>query len=230
MRLRSMGTSGSISVLSLVCLSKTYAITGEFDRALSLAAEAQLIAEETRKPYDLTYGRVASGFAHILAGQPEAAVIDLSMALEQCRSGNIPILIPSVARYLGRAYALIGEVDAAHELLEESLENCRAQSMMALTIWCGLASGHAHIEGGTHDDASARLEHILRLARKHAYRPAEAHGWHLLARSRLAQGEIDAANAALLKAETMARQMGMVPELTALKETRLLFQPVVIQE
>ena len=189
-----------------------------------------MIAEETRKPYDLTYGRVASGFAHILAGQPQMAVVDLSMALEQCRSGNIPILVPSVARYLGRAYALIGQVDAAHELLEESIKNCRAQSMMALTIWCGLASGHAHIEGGTHDDASERLEHILGLARKHAYRPAEAHGWHLLARARLAQGEIEAACAALANAETMARQLGMFPELTALKETRLLFEPQTVQE
>ncbi len=226
MRLRSAGTSGSISVLSLVCLSKTYAITGLFDHALDLAREAQDIANETGKPYDLTYGRVASGFAHIMAGDAEPALAELTVALDHCRRGNIPLLVPSVARYLGRAYALLGDIDAAHDLLEESLESCRAQSMTALTIWCGLASGHAHLEGGTHDDAADRLEHILALARKHTYRPAEAHGWHLLARSRLAQGNILSARQALELSATMSDEMNMQPELDAIAQTRALFPPI----
>ena len=223
MRLRSAGTSGSISVLSLVCLSKTYAITGMFDHAQALAQEAQHIAAETGKPYDLTYGRVASGFAHIMAGEAEPALAELTVALDHCRRGNIPLLIPSVARYLGRAYALMGHVDAAHELLEESLESCRAQSMTALTIWCGLASGHAHLEGGAHDDAADRLAHILELARRHVYRPAEAHAWHLMARSRLAQGDIVSARKALDLSAKMSGEMNMRPELSAIVQTRSLF-------
>jgi class 3 adenylate cyclase/tetratricopeptide (TPR) repeat protein len=223
MRLHSAGTSGSISVLSLVCLSKTYAITGAFDRALQLSIEAQEIARETAKPYDLTYAQVARGFAHLMAGQAMEAVEELMSALEHCRQGNVPLLIPSVARYLGRAYAMVGRTDDAHDLLEETLETCHAQNMVALTIWCGLASGHAHIEGGTHDDAATRLGHSLMLAQNHAYRPAEAHAWHLLGRSRLAQGKREAALQALAAGEALARELGMKPELDAIAETRRLY-------
>lgn len=224
MRLRSAGTSGSISVLSLVCLSKTYAITGAFDRALALALEAQQIAGETGKPYDLTYAQVARGFVHLMAGQAQEAVEELAIALEHCRHGNVPLLIPSVARYLGRAYAMVGRTDEAHDLLDETLETCHMQNMVALTIWCGLASGHAHIEGGTHDDATTRLDHSLILAQNHAYRPAEAHAWHLLARSRLAQGKREAAMQALDAGEALARELGMLPELDAIAETRQTFR------
>ena len=223
MRLRSAGTTGSISVLSLVCLSKTYAITGAFEHASELAAEAQAIAAETRKPYDLTYGQIAAGFAHLLAGRAEEAVADLVIALDHCRSGNVPVLIPSVARYLGRAYAQVGRSDEAHDLLDDTIEHCRSQSMVALSIWCGLASGHAHLEGGTHDDAISRLEHSVDLARAHSYRPAEAHGWHLLARSHFAQGRIVDARRALLSAEKLAFELGMRPELAAIATTKRQF-------
>ena len=222
MRLRSAGTTGSISVLSLVCLSKTHAITGAFDTAAQLARETQEIARETGKPYDLTYAQVAAGFTHLLAGRAEAAVQELVIALDHCRHGNVPVLIPSVARYLGRAYAMVGRSDDAHDLLEGTLETCRIQNMVALTIWCGIASGHAHIEGGTHDHAHSRLDHSLTLARTHAYRPAEAHAWHLLGRAKLAQGKREAALEALRAGEAMARELGMIPELNDIAITRRL--------
>jgi len=230
MRLRSAGTTGSISVLSLVCLSKTYAITGAFDTALELARETQAIARETGKPYDLTYAQVAAGFTHLLAGRPEDAVRELSIALDHCRHGNVPVLIPSVARYLGRAYAMVGRSDDAHDLLDDTLETCRIQNMVALTIWCGIASGHAHLEGGTHDDADARLGLSLSLAQTHAYRPAAAHAWHLLGRSHLAQGRRDAALAALRAGEEMARELGMIPELNGIAETRRILDLPLSQE
>ena len=223
MRLSQTGMTGTVSVLYLSCLSKTHAITGDFVSALALAEEAQSIADETRKPYDLTYARLAAGFAHLIAGAHELAAVDLESALAHCRDGGVPLLVPSVARYLGRAHAELGRHKEAHSLLDEALLACHAQRMVALTVWCGLASGATHLASEAHEPALSMLTTTLELADRHAYRPAAAHGLHLVARTRLARGETVKGFAALDAAESLSRALGMQPELYTIALTRRRF-------
>lgn len=220
MRLFNAGTTGTALVLLLTCLSKTYALQGDFERAFALAEENIDIAEETRKPYDLSYARLAKGFAHLLSNEPTEAIVVLEAALAAGRAAQIDILIPSVARYLGRAYVQTGRVAEAQGLLVEALRTARASDMVMLIAWLGIAGAQAHAQAG--DDAAARtaLSDSLALSRMHGFRPSEALGLLLRAELDLGRGAADAAASALAEAEALVREMRMAAVEPALHELR----------
>ncbi len=222
MRLHNTGTTGTASVLLLVCLSKTHAMTGAFDEAFACAEEAHAIAEETSKPYDITYAHLATGFAHLQRSEPDLAVAALEAALSCCRSAGIGLLVPSVARYLGRAYAMTGRLAEARMLMTEAMTATASPSLMLLTVWCGLASGHVHGAAGDHEDAIEQLEASLALARAHGYRPAETLALRLLAEIHAAQGRREAARAHADSSLTLAAELGMHPDRQALERLRTL--------
>jgi tetratricopeptide (TPR) repeat protein len=116
-RRRYAGTTGTASVLCLVSLSHSYCFMGRRDDALARAREALEIAEETGRPYDLSYTHAALGLAHLTSGDLVSAVQHLEEALRLCRAGEIRLLFPQTARYLGRAYALAGRLYEARILL-----------------------------------------------------------------------------------------------------------------
>lgn len=209
MRLHNAGTTGTASVLMLTCLSKTHTLLGHFDEALALAAENLAIAEETRKPYDITYAHLAVGFAHLLAGRPTEAILSLEAALQAGRSAQINLLIPSVARYLGRAYVQVGRVAEAQMLMAEALGHAQASSMVMLVAWCGLAASQALAEEGDIAGAEIQLRESLALAQLHGFRPAEALGWIQLAELHLLQANHGAAGEALETAFILVRGLGM---------------------
>ncbi len=120
-RLAHTGTTGTASVLHLVCLSKTYAITGEFAKAFDTINEASRIAEETRKPFDISYCGVGKGYCFLLHEEPLSAVKELEKALQLARTDDISLLIPSAMRYLGPAYALSRRLVDANDLLHEAI-------------------------------------------------------------------------------------------------------------
>ncbi len=219
MRLFNTGTTGTASVLLLTCLSKTYALLGRFDQAVALARENLGIAEETRKPYDITYAHLAIGFARLLAGQPSEAIVSLETALQAGRAAQINILIPSVARYLGRAYAQVGRLTEARVLMSEALDHAQAADMVMLVAWCGLAAAQAHARDGDLEGAGEMLESSLALAGRHGFRPAAALGWMQMAELQLALRDRAAAAAALASAEALVQDLGMsfaVADLAAL--------------
>ncbi len=221
MRLHNTGTTGTASVLLLSCLSKTYAMTGAFEPAFALAAEAQAIANETIKPYDVTYARLASGFAELQRGDGGAAVDQLEAALASCRAGGIGLLVPSVARYLGRAYALVGRAQEALALLDEAMETARGPNMVLLIVWCGLALGHAQLVAGAEDMALAQLEESLSLARHHGYRPAEVLALRLLAEAHATGLRHSQAHDFARACDLLARELGLAPEQAALAILRV---------
>ena len=220
MRLFNTGTTGTASVLLLTCLSKTYALLGEFDRAFALAEENIAIAQETRKPYDLSYALVAKGFAHLLADQPTAAIEALEAALTAGRAAQIGIMIPSIARYLGRAYVQTGRVTEAHRLLAEALKTARASDMVMLIAWLGIASAQACAHDGDFAAARTHLEDSLTLSRTHGFRPSEALCLMLSAELHLAHETHDAAHEALALADALVAGMGMAAVHPALRAIR----------
>jgi class 3 adenylate cyclase/tetratricopeptide (TPR) repeat protein len=178
LRVHRSGSTGTASVLHLVCLSKTYAMGGQAEAAVAIAQEALAIAEETRQPYDLAYARVAEGFHHYMLRDYGAGAAAFEIGLGVCRASGIALLISSIARYLGHCYAALGRRDEAHALLEEALAQSSTQGVVAFLTWGEAGSGHAHLPD--RKNALPRFERAFTLAREHGYRAIEAHAAHML--------------------------------------------------
>jgi len=218
LRLASTGTFGTASVLTLVALSKTHTMLGEFDLALSLAAEARAIAAETQRPYDVAYAAVAPGFAHMMQAEHDDAVAVLEEGLQVARHAGILILLPSIARYLGRAHAAAGDAEKGRILLDEALALTRSQRLPGLTAWCSSALGHANMGGDT-ARAEAALQDALTTAASHGYAPVQAQALRALGELRLRAGDSAGAEALLRQAIGLAEAMGMRPDLAATHRT-----------
>jgi len=218
LRLASTGTVGTVSVLTMVALSKTHAMLGEFDLALALAAEVQAIAAETQRPYDLAHVTVASGFAYLMLGAHDDAVAVMEEGLLVARRAGIQILLPSIARYLGRAHAAAGDAEKGHTLLDEALTLTWGQGMAGLTAWCSSALGHAHM-GGDAARAEVALQEALTIATEHGYAPVQAQTLRALGELRLRAGDPAGAEAFLLRAIGLAEGMGMRPDLAGARRT-----------
>jgi len=217
MRLASTGTIGTASVLTLVALSKTHAMLGDFDIAFALADEAQAIAAETQRPYDVAYASVAPGFAHMMRGAHDDAVAVMEDGLLVARRAGIMLLLPSIARYLGRAHAAAGQAGKAHALLDEALALTRSQGLIGLTAWCSAALGHAHVNGDA-ARAETALQEALAMATDHGYAPVQTQTLRALGELRLRAGDAPAAEAMLRRAVGLAIGMGMRPDLAEARQ------------
>ncbi len=211
LRAASVGSAGTPAVMSFVCLSKTHAMLGEFGPAHGLAAEAAALARETGQPYDLAYAPIAAGFAFMMQGRDAEAVVALEGALQTVRSRGVLLLLPSIARYLGRSLAAVGQLKAAAALLTEALQAARAQNLVGLTAWCGAALAQVHLASGS-PDADAVAADAHELGTRHGYRPVQAVCLRLLAECCAARGAWMEAAEGFRAASALLAELGMRPE------------------
>jgi class 3 adenylate cyclase/tetratricopeptide (TPR) repeat protein len=214
MRLANTGTTGTASVLHLVCLTKTYAICGELAKAGAAIAEARRTADEIRKPFDIIYSRVGKGFHLLLQDQPLEAVTELEEALRLARAGDIALLIPSSMRYLGRAYVLTGRLGDARELLREALERTTAQGLLGMRLWSSAAMALVQLRSSAITEARETLFATLELARQYGFRPLQANLMRLIGNLHDWGGERqpDVAEPWYRRAIVLADELGMRPE------------------
>jgi class 3 adenylate cyclase/tetratricopeptide (TPR) repeat protein len=207
------GTTGTASLLALVCLAKTQAITGQFTEAFATITEGRGIATDTGKPFDLSYCKVGRGFCLLMHNEPWAAVKDLEEALHLARSGDIALLIPSSERYLGRAYALTGRLQEARDLLRGTIDRTAASGLLGMRLWSSAALGLAEMLAAA-EPARETLMTTLESARRYGFRPLQAHLMRLI-------GNLDAmktgqdpesADTWYQRAIRMADELGMRPE------------------
>jgi class 3 adenylate cyclase/tetratricopeptide (TPR) repeat protein len=171
-RARDTGTTGTASVLTLVCYAKTCAITGRFERAKVLADDACRIAELTGKPFDLSYARVGLGFTYLMQENFVGAIAALEHALDIARASDIGLLIPSALRYLGRAYTDSGREEDARLVLEEVMLQTTTRSLLGMRVWSGIALSNLRVR--QHDPRAVEtLRETFQLARMHRFWPAE---------------------------------------------------------
>jgi tetratricopeptide (TPR) repeat protein len=182
-----------------------------FEKAFEISHEVRAIAEETQRPYDLSYAHLAEGLAFLLQGNPQLAILELEQALQCARLAEITLLVPSIARYLGRAYALTGRFDDAFQLLEEALAHTKTNSLIGLHAWCSAAFALSHLRSKG-EDCHERLSTVLDMSRHHGYRPAEAHAMRLIGLHHAAKGEADKAERSYREAIALADHLGMRPE------------------
>jgi len=211
LRLAQTGTTGTASVLHLVCLSKTYAMTGEFTKAFDAINSARRIAEETRRPFDLSYSGVGKGFCHLFHEEPLAAVNELEGALQLARSNDISLLIPSAMRYLGPAYAFAGRLIDANDLLHEAIERATSHGLLGMRIWSSAALGVAQTLSGATDKARQTLLETFELAQQHGFRPVQALLMRSLGSVHEKNGDSKAAERYYRQAILIADELGMRP-------------------
>ncbi|OUM00329.1 adenylate/guanylate cyclase domain-containing protein [Variovorax sp. JS1663] len=210
LRLRNTGTTGTASVLSLVCLSKTRAITGQAERARATIAHARRIAQDMNKPFDICYSGVGLGFCQLLEGDAAGAAATLEESLRLARSADIALLIPSSQRYLGRAYALSGRLEEARVLLDDAIARTGSSGLLGMQLWSLAALGQLQLLGPSPRDAAQTLDDTLALARRHGFRPLVAHLLRLLGRMQALEGH--GGEASYRDAIALADSMGMAPE------------------
>ena len=71
-----------------------------------------------------------------MQGQPERAIEQLRLAMERCIEGDIQVLFPSIARYLGAALIAAGEPNEAITLLEQAVARARLRGLGTFEVWC----------------------------------------------------------------------------------------------
>ena len=213
LRLRNTGTTGTASVLALVCLSKTFAITGQAGKAFETIAEARDIASDTRKAFDLSYCHVGRGFCLLMADEPDAAVGELEAGLRLARAGDIALLIPSSQRYLGRAYALVGRLKQADDVLNEAIERTTASGLLGMRLWSMAALAEAQLLGRVVEahEIHKTLLVTLDLAQQQGFRPLQARVLRLIGTLH-ALSDAPETEAWYRRAADLAVELGMVPE------------------
>jgi class 3 adenylate cyclase/tetratricopeptide (TPR) repeat protein len=213
LRLAHTGTTGTASVLHLVCLSKTHAMTGQFNKAFDAINEAGRIAEETRRPFDISYCGVGKGFYLLLHDEPLAAVKELETALQLARSNDISLLIPSAMRYLGPAYALTHRLIDANDLLHEAIERTTAHGLLGMRIWSSAALGAVQTSSAAIDKARQTLLNAFELAEQHRFRPVQAIVMRSLGILHEKCGDSETAEQHYRRAILLSDELGMQPEL-----------------
>jgi class 3 adenylate cyclase/tetratricopeptide (TPR) repeat protein len=213
LRLKNTGTTGTASVLALVCLSKTYAITGQHEKAAASIAEARAIAQELAKPFDLSYSGVGSGFCLLLSGDAQGAVAELEESLRLARSADIALLIPSSQRYLGRAYALTGRLQEAEAVLDDAIARTTTAGLLGMRLWSRAALAQVQLRNAP-GAAGETLATTLELARRYGFRPLQALLMRLLGKLYATHGgqNAQAAQAWCRQAIQLADELGMAPE------------------
>jgi tetratricopeptide (TPR) repeat protein len=210
------GTTGSVPVLCRVSLSHTYAFMGEMERACASAREALEIARETARPYDLSYAHAAQGLADLTLGNLADAARHLEEALHFSEAGEVKLLFPHAARYLGRAYALAGRLDEARVLLERAVEYAAQRALVALHGWCAASLGFTHLLSGELAAARSIASTAWDLADRHAYAPLRAQAARLMG-AIIGRQEFEAAAGEaeewFRKGAAIAREIGMQPEV-----------------
>ncbi len=213
---RHSGTTGTASLMCLVSLSHTHCLVGQFEEAFRRSRQALERAMETERPYDLSYAHAAQGLAHLTIGELDKAIRHLEEASRISHVHEIMLLAPHAARYLGRAYAASGRLDEAEALLLPAIEQTRSQSLAALHGWCAASLGLTRMLRGSHGEAETLAASALEFAYRQGYRPLEVHASRLLGVIHAATGAAGSAQRAetwFRNAATLARQIGMRPEL-----------------
>ena len=207
-----VGTTGTPSVLFLSGLAMTQAMIGEAGAARRTADEAWAIAEETARLYDLSYAALARAVGFLMQGQPERAIEQLRLAMERCIEGDIQVLFPSIARYLGAALIAAGEPNEAITLLEQAVARARLRGLGTFEVWCKAVLSEALAAAGRLQGARAAAAEALAQARARGLKPVEMMALRARARIAMADGDIKStASADYAAAIELAQRMGMRP-------------------
>lgn len=207
-----------ISMAGLPVASRTWlvwslAALGEFPEALARGEEAVQIGEMLDRPGSVVVAYFGVGLAYLYKGEAHAVRPRHERALQLCRIGGFPLLVPVVGAQLGWARVLAGDVADGLPLLEQAVEQALAMKLMVFTSLWVIWLGEACLLAGRVEDAMRHAARAVQLAREHGERGHEA--WALRLRAEVARRheapEIDTADQQYRRALALATDLGMRP-------------------
>ena len=214
------GTTGTGSVLWLGMLGASHGRLGNFPAAIDAARKACLIADEVRRPYDIALAYWWAGFIQSHKGDVPAALQYLEHGFKVCRSSQVNFLVPVLSTTLGYTYALAGRTAEGIALLTKALGFSRASKFTYGEAWSSAYLGFAKLLDNDYEGMLDHARSVLELARKHKYRAIEVDALHLLGdvyRKGPAPAQ-DEAERHYLQAREMCLELGLRPELRALRD------------
>jgi class 3 adenylate cyclase/tetratricopeptide (TPR) repeat protein len=150
------------------------ALMGDFDAALSLAAEGITIGETVDHPLSIVLARLCAGTSRVLRGDFAGAIVELQRGKAVCEEKNIPYMSPLLDGLLGWAQSLTGSPDDAIAMVEESDARARAVGFMVNILHLQPSVIEAQVLARQFDRADRCARSALTLVRHHRTRGVEA--------------------------------------------------------
>jgi tetratricopeptide (TPR) repeat protein len=153
------------------------------------------------------------GLLALRQGDLSRALSLLERAMGICHEADLPFFFPGTAAALGTAYVLDGRVTDAVLLLTQAMEQSTTTESAYYETFYNLSLGEAHMLAGRLEEAHARAERTLALARTYQERGNQAYALRLLGEmtARRDPLEVERAAACYRQALTLAEALGMRP-------------------
>ena len=131
------GSNRTIEAKILVVLAELEAGLGHFDEARSLYGRSKTIVEELGLQLQLGVQTFAAGTIELLAGDPEAAEVELRVGLDTLQRIGAQVASSTIAGLLGAAVYAQGRYDDAERLTELSEATAPEEDIATQIFWRG---------------------------------------------------------------------------------------------
>ena len=131
------GSNRTIEAKIVVVLAELEAGLGHFDEARSLYGRSKTIVEELGLQLQLGVQTFAAGTIELLAGNPEAAEVELRVGLDTLQRIGAHVASSTLAGLLGAAVYAQGRYDDAERLTELSEATAPEEDIATQIFWRG---------------------------------------------------------------------------------------------
>jgi tetratricopeptide (TPR) repeat protein len=201
------------AVFSRAHLAWWYAELGMFAEGRAFGEEGVQIAGAVAHPGSLMMALWGMGLLAFRQGDLLKALSRLEQAMGICQDTALSLWFPWIASILGAVYTLGGRIADAVPLLTQAIAQTAAMEMSVMQVLCHLSLGEAQMLSGRREEAQARAEQALTLARARPERGHQAYTLRLLG-DMAAQREppdVTQAEAYYRQALALADELGMRP-------------------
>jgi len=200
------GLRGIAAALTRAHVAWSLAELGQFDEALTAAADGLRLAEARGDPYSLAYALLGVGGTLVRRGRMQEAGSALERGIALC--AEMPALYPPFAGDLAVVYALAGRVVEALDLAERAVRQARNMQRLGRLSLITTHLGEVRLLAGQISGAEAEGRRALDLAEAHRERGNKVYALRLLG-----------AAAGLAHPSDPARARGHYAEALALSDT-----------
>jgi class 3 adenylate cyclase/tetratricopeptide (TPR) repeat protein len=203
------------SIGSRAYLGWCLAMLGDFASAIDIIEEGVRVAESAQHPYSTMGMYRCAAMPAFFQGRFEEAITWLERSQDLHHRGNVPVLGPFFASFLGEAYARCGRLEQGLPLVEQAAEQLGSMRMMAVYSPTLVSLSTVYGLAGRPADALQSAERALLLSRTHKQRGVEADTLRILGdiHARQVPSNVEAADRCYREALSLASELGMRPLL-----------------
>jgi tetratricopeptide (TPR) repeat protein len=207
------GLLGTRAVWYLGHYAFAHALLGEFQAADAAAAEANAIAEEAGRPFDILAARYFGALVEIVRGPTTEFVAALRAIVRDRHTEAAAAFRPWLTGVLGHAEYAVGDFTAACETLQQAAGEARSFDLPQFEAYAHVLSACARA-GLSGPHCAVELETALALAQQREDRWIEVIVLRAMAEQASGEGRI----ALLKRACETAEQAGFRPEVSRVQD------------